>query len=419
MTLQQFKADLPSIVCVNADESEPGSCKDREILRHEPHKLVEGTLMVAHAVSARVAYIYCRGEFYNEARALQKAVDEAYEAGFLGKDIFGIPGYNLDIFIHRGAGAYICGEETALIESLEGKPGRPRLKPPFPAQFGLYGCPTLVTNVETVSVVPTICRRSPDWFKSFGRDRNAGVKLFNVSGNVNNPCTVEEEMSIPLKDLVDKHAGGVTGGWDNVQAIIPGGSSVPMIKTDVAQEVLMDFDSLKNAGSGLGTAGLYVVSNDQDILLVAERTSDFYRLESCGQCTPCRTGTKITYEETVMMRQGKYRYQDIEWMWKKLECMELRTICALGAAAAWPVQSLIQQFWDKIKQRSDEFYEMSYALYPPDNSSWDFRQHPTFYMNPSFEQDNKLYDPQIRAEVESLRELFEADGEEGPTERLQ
>jgi len=218
----------PKYLVINADEGEPGTCKDREILRHDPHKLLEGCLVAGSAMGARAAYIYVRGEFYNETNNLQAAIAEAYKAGFLGPNACG-SGYDFDIFVHRGAGAYICGEETSLIESLEGKQGKPRLKPPFPADVGVFGCPTTVTNVETVAVAPDICRRGGEWFASMGRPRNSGTKLFNISGHVNNPCTVEEEMSIPLKELIQRHAGDVIGGWDNLLCIIPGGSSTPLI----------------------------------------------------------------------------------------------------------------------------------------------------------------------------------------------
>jgi len=221
----------PSYLVINADESEPGTCKDREIMRHDPHKLVEGALVVGFSMRAKAAYIYVRGEFWYEQVQLQRAVDEAYAKGFLGKNACG-SGYDFDVVVHSGAGAYICGEETGLIESLEGKPGRPRLKPPFPANAGVFGCPTTVTNVETVAVVPTIMRRGADWFNGFGRPNNVGTKLFCISGHVNRPITVEEEMSIPLRELIDRHAGGIIGGWDNLKAIIPGGSSVRMLTKD-------------------------------------------------------------------------------------------------------------------------------------------------------------------------------------------
>jgi len=227
----------PRYLVINADEGEPGTCKDREIMRGDPHKLVEGCLVAGRAMNANAAYIYIRGEFYQEASHVQQAINEAYAAGFLGKNCCG-SGYDFDVYLHRGAGAYICGEETALIESLEGKQGKPRLKPPFPADVGLFGCPTTVANVETVAVSPTICRRGSSWFSSFGRERNQGTKLFCISGHVNNPCVVEEEMSIPLKDLVEKHCGGVIGGWDNLLGIVPGGSSVPVLPIKKCEEVL-------------------------------------------------------------------------------------------------------------------------------------------------------------------------------------
>ncbi|KAG0746221.1 hypothetical protein G6F57_006000 [Rhizopus arrhizus] len=242
----------PRYLVINADEGEPGTCKDREILRGDPHKLIEGCLLAGSAMKANAAYIYIRGEFYQEAAHLQTAINEAYEAGLIGKNACG-SGYDFDVYIHRGAGAYICGEETSLIESIEGKQGKPRLKPPFPADIGLFGCPTTVTNVETVAVAPTILRRGGSWFAGFGRPRNTGTKLFCISGHVNNPCTVEEEMSIPLKELIEKHCGGVRGGWDNLLGIVPGGSSVPVLPKNICDDVLMDFDALRDANSGLGT----------------------------------------------------------------------------------------------------------------------------------------------------------------------
>jgi NADH dehydrogenase (ubiquinone) flavoprotein 1 len=271
----------PSYLVINADESEPGTCKDREIMRHDPHKLVEGALIVGFGMRAKAAYIYVRGEFWYEINQLQRAVDEAYEKGFLGKNACG-SGYDFDVVVHGGAGAYICGEETGLIESLEGKPGRPRLKPPFPANAGLYGCPSTVTNVETVSVCPTIMRRGASWFDSFGRKNNSGTKLFCISGHVNNPITVEEEMSIPLKELIDRHCGGVIGGWDNLKAIIPGGSSVQMLKQHECLEAIMDFDDLKDRKSGLGTAAVIVMNNETDVIDAILRLAKFYEHESCG-----------------------------------------------------------------------------------------------------------------------------------------
>merc|ERR1712121_422079 len=272
----------PKYLVVNADEGEPGTCKDREIMRHDPHKLVEGCLVAGKAMGARAAYIYIRGEFYNEASNLQIAIKEAYDAGFLGENACN-SGYSFDVFMHRGAGAYICGEETALIESLEGKQGKPRLKPPFPAGVGVFGCPTTVANVETVAVAPTICRRGGDWFASFGRQRNSGTKLFNISGHVNNPCTVEEEMSITLKELIKIHCGDVIGGWDNLLCVIPGGSSTPLIPKKVCDDVMMDFDGLVATQTSLGTAAVIVMNKQTDVVKAIARLALFYKHESCGQ----------------------------------------------------------------------------------------------------------------------------------------
>ncbi|MGE0180193.1 MAG: NADH-quinone oxidoreductase subunit NuoF, partial [Sphingomonas sp.] len=280
----------PNFLVINADESEPGSCKDREIIRHDPHKLIEGALISGYAMRARAGYIYIRGEFIREAQALEAAVQEAYDAGLLGRNAAG-SGYDFDLFVHRGAGAYICGEETAMLESLEGKKGQPRLKPPFPAGAGLYGCPTTVNNVESIAVVPTILRRGAAWFASFGREKNEGTKLFQISGHVEKPCVVEEAMSIPFRELIEKHAGGIRGGWDNLLAVIPGGSSVPLVPAHQIIDAPMDFDGLKDLGSGLGTAAVIVMDKSTDIVRAISRISYFYKHESCGQCTPCREGT--------------------------------------------------------------------------------------------------------------------------------
>jgi len=346
----------PKYLVVNADEGEPGTCKDREIMRHDPHTLVEGCLVAGKAMGARAGYIYIRGEFYNEASNLQLAIREAYEAGFLGKNACG-SGYDFDLFVHRGAGAYICGEETALIESLEGKQGKPRLKPPFPADVGVFGCPTTVTNVETVAVAPTICRRGGDWFASFGRTRNSGTKLFNISGHVNNPCTVEEEMSIPLKDLIKIHAGDVIGGWDNLLCIIPGGSSTPLIPKKVCDDVMMDFDALVAAQTGLGTAAIIVMNKQTDVVKAIARLALFYKHESCGQCTPCREG--IDWMNTMMWRftEGNAKPEEIDMIWELSKQIEGHTICALADGAAWPVQGLIRHFRPELENRFAEYHQ--------------------------------------------------------------
>ena len=283
---------------------------------------------------ARAAYIYIRGEYVNERLALQRAVAEAYAKGFLGKDACG-SGVDFDVNVHWGAGAYICGEETALIESLEGKQGKPRLKPPFPANVGLYGCPSTVTNVETVAVAPTILRRGPEWFAGFGRQNNRGTKLFCISGHVNRPCTVEDELSIPLRELIEKHAGGVRGGWDNLLCVIPGGSSVPLLPKAVCDDVLMDFDALKEAQSGLGTAAVIVMDKSTDVIDAIARLSYFYKHESCGQCTPCREGTGWLYSLMQRMRSGDARLEEIDMLWEVRETFSfLLTFFSERAATA-------------------------------------------------------------------------------------
>ena len=345
----------PSYLVVNGDESEPGTCKDREIMRHEPHKLVEGSLIAGFAMRARAAYIYIRGEFYNEAVRVQGAIDEAYKAGLIGKNACG-SGYDFDVYVYRGAGAYICGEETAMIQSIEGGQGKPRLKPPFPANVGLWGCPTTVTNVETIAVSPTILRRGPQWFASFGRKNNAGTKLFCISGHVNKPCTVEEEMSIPLRELIDRHCGGVRGGWDNLLAVIPGGSSVPLIPKNICDDVLMDFDALKDVQTGLGTAAVIVMDKSCDVIKAIERLSQFYRHESCGQCTPCREGAPWLHKMMKRFVSGNARFEEIYTIDDVSRQIEGRTICALGAAAAWPVQGLVRHFKPTMQDRIEEFW---------------------------------------------------------------
>ena len=343
----------PTYLVVNADESEPGTCKDREIIRREPHKLVEGCLVAGAAMACTAGYIYIRGEFVREAQVLQAAIDEAYEAGLLGKDACG-SGYDFDLYLHRGAGAYICGEETGLLESLEGKKGQPRLKPPFPAAVGLYGRPTTINNVETIAVAPTIVRRGGAWFAGLGRPNNTGTKVFCISGHVNKPCTVEEEMGIPLKVLLEKHCGGVRGGWDNLLAIIPGGSSVPLLPKSICDTVKMDFDSLREVQSGLGTAAVIVMDKSTDIIKAIARLSKFYMHESCGQCTPCREGTGWLWRMMTRLVEGKARIEEIDLLQDVTKEIEGHTICALGDAAAWPVQGLIRHFRPEIERRIRE-----------------------------------------------------------------
>jgi NADH-quinone oxidoreductase subunit F len=342
----------PSYLAVNADESEPGTCKDREIMRHDPHLLIEGALLAGFAMRAHTSYIYIRGEFIAEREILQAAIDEAYDAKLIGKD--NVNGWDFDLYVHHGAGAYICGEETALLESLEGKKGQPRLKPPFPANCGLYGAPTTVNNVETIASVPDILRRGATWFASLCRPNNTGTKLYCISGHVNEPCTVEEEMGIPLRELIDYYAGGVRGGWDNLLAIIPGGSSVPCITADVCDTVLMDFDSLKEAGTALGTGGIIVMDKSTDMIRAIARISYFYKHESCGQCTPCREGTGWMWRVLERMANGEAEKAEIEMLLDVSYQVEGHTICALGDAAAWPVQGLIKNFRHVIEERIDQ-----------------------------------------------------------------
>ena len=343
----------PHYLVVNADESEPGTCKDREILRNDPHHLVEGCLIAGFAMNAEAAFIYVRGEFIRERERLQAAVDQAYEKRLIGKN--NIHGYDFDIIVHHGAGAYICGEETALLESLEGKKGQPRLKPPFPANVGLYGCPTTVNNVESIAVAPTILRRGANWFKGFGAENNHGTKLFCVSGHVNQPATFEEAMSIPFRELIDKHCGGIRGGWDNLLAVIPGGSSVPCVPADQIMDCPMDFDSLKELGSGLGTAAVIVMDKSTDIIAAIARLSYFYKHESCGQCTPCREGTGWMWRVMERMARGEAQKKEIDMLFEVSKQVEGHTICALGDAAAWPVQGLIRHFRHVIEERIDQY----------------------------------------------------------------
>ncbi|MCW2309296.1 NADH-quinone oxidoreductase subunit NuoF [Rhodobium gokarnense] len=343
----------PSYLVVNADESEPGTCKDREIMRHDPHHLVEGCLIAGFAMNAHTAFIYVRGEFIRERQNLQAAVDQAYDAGLIGKN--NVHGWDFDIVVHHGAGAYICGEESALLESLEGKKGQPRLKPPFPAAVGLYGCPTTVNNVESIAAVPTILRRGADWFSGLGKPGNTGTKLFCISGHVERPCTVEEEMGIPLRELLEKHCGGVRGGWDNLLAVIPGGSSVPCVPANMCDDLGMDFDSLKAVKSGLGTAAVIVMDKSTDIIKAIARLSYFYKHESCGQCTPCREGTGWMWRVMERMVRGEAEKREIDMLIEVSTQIEGHTICALGDAAAWPVQGLVRHFRHVIEARIDEY----------------------------------------------------------------
>ncbi len=356
-------SERPHYLVVNADESEPGTCKDRDIIRHDPHTLIEGCLIASFAMGAHAGYIYIRGEYYNESRVLEAAIEEAYAAGLLGKNACG-SGWDYDLYVHRGAGAYICGEETALIESLEGKKGMPRLKPPFPAAVGLYGCPTTVNNVETIAVVPTILRRGAAWFAGFGRPKNSGTKIFCLQGHVNRPCNVEEEMSIPLRELIERHAGGVRGGWDNLLCVIPGGSSTPLIPKSVCDDVLMDFDALREHRTGLGTAGVIVMDKSTDIIRAISRLSKFYKHESCGQCTPCREGMGWVSRMMERMVEGRAEIEEIDLLEEVTRRIEGHTICALADGGVWPVQGLIRHFRPVMEERIAEYRRRHAAPLP-------------------------------------------------------
>ena len=347
-------SDRPRYLVVNADESEPGTCKDRDIIRNDQHKLVEGCLLASAGMGATACYIYIRGEFHTESLVLQKAIEEAYAAGLVGKNACG-SGYDLELYLHRGDGAYICGEEMALLESLEGRKGQPRLKPPFPAGVGLYGCPTTVNNVESIAVVPTILRRGASWFSAIGRPKNEGTKVFCISGHVEKPCNVEEAMGIPLKELIERHAGGVRGGWDNLKAVIPGGSSVPVLPKSICDTVLMDFDALREVKSGLGTAAVIVMDKSTDIVKAISRLSKFYMHESCGQCTPCREGTGWMWRVMERLRSGEAELHEIDMLQEVTTQIEGHTICALGDAAAWPIQGLIRHFRPVIEERMSQY----------------------------------------------------------------
>ncbi len=349
------KADArPSYLVINADESEPGSCKDREIMRNDPHLLIEGALLASFAMRAHTSYCYLRGEYIRERERLQAAIDEAYANKLIGKN--NIHGWDFDLYLHHGAGAYICGEETAMLESLEGKKGQPRLKPPFPANVGLWGAPTTVNNVESIAVVGTILRRGGAWFAGLGKPNNTGTKLFQISGHVNEPCVVEEEMGVSFRELVEKHCGGIRGGWDNLLAIIPGGSSMPLLPAHECQDLTLDFDTLSKLKSGMGTAAIIVMDKSTDIIKAFARIAYFYKHESCGQCTPCREGTGWMWRVLERMAKGEAEKREIDLLFDVTKQIEGHTICALGEAAAWPVQGLIRNFRPVIEARIDEYH---------------------------------------------------------------
>uniref|UniRef100_A0A7V3E737 NADH-quinone oxidoreductase subunit F n=1 Tax=Ignavibacterium album TaxID=591197 RepID=A0A7V3E737_9BACT len=344
--------DKPKYLCVNGDESEPGSFKDRQIFEYNPHQLIEGTIITCYAIGAKVAYIYIRGEYHKWIKLMQKALDDAYAAGYLGekmKEKFGTDFY-CDIYIHKGAGAYICGEESALMNSIEGKRGYPRVKPPFPAQNGLWGCPTTINNVETITNVPPIINKGWEWFASIGEPKHPGTILFGVSGHVNKPGVYELPSGTLLTDIIYNYAGGVPGNKKNL-CVIPGGSSMPPLRGDQIEGVKMDAESLKAAGSAIGTGGIMVMDEDTDLVKVLARIAHFYHHESCGQCTPCREGTGWLEKILKRILAGKGSVSDLDLLITVANQIEGNTICALGEAAAWPVKYMVERFRDYFEKR--------------------------------------------------------------------
>ena len=336
----------PKYLVCNADEGEPGTCKDRDIMRYVPHQLIEGMIISAYAVGAERGYIYIRGEFVREAEILEAAIQEAYKNGYLGKNINGT-NIRFDLAVHRGAGAYVCGEETGLIESLEGKKGQPRVKPPFPANIGLWGGPTVINNVETLASIPAIIENGGDWYGKLGVEKSSGTKLFSISGHVNKPGNYEVELGIPMRTLIDEYAGGVRGGWDNLKGVIPGGSSSPILTKSVCETVTMDYDAIAKAGSMLGSGAMIVLDNSVCIVKAIERLSRFYRHESCGQCTPCREGTGWLSQIMTRIENGKGVEDDIELLLSIGNNISGKTICALGDAAVGPISGSIKAFRDE------------------------------------------------------------------------
>ncbi len=344
-------SEKPKYLCVNADEGEPGTFKDREIIEHNPHALIEGTLIASYAMGVTTAYVYIRGEYVKWMKILEAAIEEAYDKKYIGKNIAGSK-YSVDMYVHRGAGAYICGEESSLMNSLEGERGYPRVKPPFPAQYGLWGCPTTINNVETLANVPVIINNGADWYIKIGVEKHPGTLLYGVSGHVNNPGVFELPTGVLLTDLIYKYGGGVRSG-KKLKAVIPGGSSTPILRGDSIEGVRMDADSLMEAGSSIGTGGVIVMDEDTDIPDIIERISRFYHHESCGQCTPCREGTGWMEKIIKRINRGEGKLKDLDVLLDVANNIEGNTICALGDAAAWPVQSAIKRFRDEFEAKID------------------------------------------------------------------
>ncbi|MBI2620498.1 MAG: NADH-quinone oxidoreductase subunit NuoF [Ignavibacteriales bacterium] len=348
-TFMPRQTTKPKYLCVNGDESEPGTFKDRQIFEFNPHLMIEGTLIACYAVGIKTAYIYIRGEYGKWIHKVEQALAEAYGRGYIGENILGT-GFSTNVYVHKGAGAYICGEESALMNSIEGERGYPRVKPPFPAQYGLWGCPTTINNVETISNVPVIIQNGWEWYSKIGAPKHPGPILVGVSGHVNKPGVYEMPTGVSLLEIIHKYAEGVPGN-KRIKAVIPGGSSTPILRGDELEGVSMDADSMKAAGSAVGTAGLIVMDEDTDLIAVLKRISRFYHHESCGQCTPCREGTGWLEKILNRFLRGEGKKEDIDLLMDVANNIEGNTICALGDAAAWPVQSMIRRFRDEFEKR--------------------------------------------------------------------
>lgn len=345
-------SDKPKYLCINGDESEPGSFKDRQIFEFNPHQMIEGAIITCYAIGAKTAYVYIRGEYHKWIKLLQKAIDDAYAKGYLGvkmKETFSTD-FCCDVYIHKGAGAYICGEESSLMNSLEGKRGYPRVKPPFPAQNGLWGCPTTINNVETITNVPQIIEKGWEWFSKIGHPKHPGTLLFGVSGHVNKPGVYELPTGTLLTDIIYNYAGGVPNN-KKVLCVIPGGTSMPPIRGDKLEGVRMDAESLKEVGSAIGTGGVIVMDEDTDLVKVLARISKFYHHESCGQCTPCREGTGWLEKTLKRILAGNGSANDLDLLITVANQIEGNTICALGEAAAWPVKFMVDRFRDYFESR--------------------------------------------------------------------
>lgn len=343
------KPDVPRYLCCNGDESEPGTFKDRQLLEYNPHLVLEGILIANYAMSITTCYLYVRGEYADWIVLLEKALEDAYKAGFVGKGIMG-SGFSTEIVIHKGAGAYICGEETSLMESLEGKRAYPRIKPPFPAQRGVWNHPTTINNVETLACVPLIITKGAEWYASTGAKSHPGPVLYGLAGHINRPGVYEFPSGMLITDLINEVGGGMRGG-KKLKALVPGGSSVPVLRADMIQGVTMDGDSLRGAGSMLGTAGMLVLDEDTDMVKFLRRITHFYYHESCGQCTPCREGTGWLEDLVTRIDEGNGNTRDLDLLLDLCDQMEGRTVCALADAAAWPVRWTVKRFREEFEAK--------------------------------------------------------------------